>query len=122
MHRSAMDFTQTFKSLERYLTLSDAQVPAELSEWLNEWRLRGESERLSPVQRITLMRTTNPTYIPRNHRIEQAIVAAVEHQDFAPFETLLTVLSRPFDEQPAFERYTAAPEPVERVLQTFCGT
>lgn len=122
MHRDAMDFTQTFKALETCLVDPDKPMPPVLNEWLSEWRLRGESEPLSPAERVALMRSSNPTYIPRNHRIEQVIVAAVERQDFEPFETLLTVLARPFDAQPSFERYTAAPEPAERVLQTFCGT
>ena len=122
MHRDAMDFTQTFKTLETCLVDPDKPMPPVLNEWLSEWRLRGESEPLSPAERVALMRSSNPTYIPRNHRIEQVIVAAVERQDFEPFETLLTVLARPFDAQPSFERYTAAPEPAERVLQTFCGT
>jgi uncharacterized protein YdiU (UPF0061 family) len=46
----------------------------------------------------------------------------VERQDFAPFETLLDVLSRPFDDRPELLRYADPPAPDERVLQTFCGT
>ena len=122
MHRGSLDFTQTFKALETWLEGPDQQTDPALNEWLNQWRMRGESERLSPAERVILMRSTNPKYIPRNHRIEEVIVAAVAHQDLEPFETLLTVLSRPFDEQPSLERYAAAPEPAERVLQTFCGT
>jgi uncharacterized protein YdiU (UPF0061 family) len=68
------------------------------------------------------MRRANPAYIPRNHRIEQMITAAVEEGDFAPFEQLSTVLSQPYQEQAASARYAAAPQPGERVLQTFCGT
>ena len=68
------------------------------------------------------MRAVNPAFIPRNHRVEAALNAAIERDDFAPFEQLLDVLSRPFEERPEFERYTQPPEPEERVLQTFCGT
>jgi serine/tyrosine/threonine adenylyltransferase len=46
----------------------------------------------------------------------------VEREDFAPFEDLLEVLKRPFDEQPAAEHYAEAPRAEERVLETFCGT
>ena len=48
------------------------------------------------------MRGINPAFIPRNHRIEQAIAAAVEREDFAPFEEMLQVLSRPYEDQPRF--------------------
>jgi uncharacterized protein YdiU (UPF0061 family) len=67
------------------------------------------------------MRSANPRYIPRNHRVEEAIAAAVRG-DYAPFETLVTVLSAPFGDQPAFARYADPPRPEEVVHQTFCGT
>jgi uncharacterized protein YdiU (UPF0061 family) len=68
------------------------------------------------------MRAVNPMYIPRNHRVEAVIAAATERGDFAPFEELLAVLSRPYEDQPAFARYAQPPEPDERVTETFCGT
>ena len=48
--------------------------------------------------------------------------AAVNGDDFAPFEELLAVLSKPFEDQPAYAAYADAPEPHQCVLQTFCGT
>jgi uncharacterized protein YdiU (UPF0061 family) len=76
----------------------------------------------SAAERAAAMLAVNPAFIPRNHRIEQAIAAAVEAADFSLFEALLTVLSRPYEEQPAFAAYMEPPKPEERVLQTFCGT
>jgi uncharacterized protein YdiU (UPF0061 family) len=67
------------------------------------------------------MRSVNPAFIPRNHRIEAVIQAAV-NDDFAPFEELLTVLSQPYQDQPDFAAYADPPEADQRVLQTFCGT
>ena len=64
----------------------------------------------------------NPKYVPRNHRVEAVIRAAVDRGDFAPFEEILAVLSQPFEEQPGMERYAKPPRPEERVTQTFCGT
>jgi uncharacterized protein YdiU (UPF0061 family) len=54
--------------------------------------------------------------------LEQAIQAAVEHDDFRLFADLLRVLSQPYEDQEGFEAYTTAPRANERVLQTFCGT
>ena len=68
------------------------------------------------------MRRVNPAFIPRNHRVERALDAAVEHEDFSLFEELLTVLSRPYEDQEAFASYAIPPRAEERVLQTFCGT
>ena len=68
------------------------------------------------------MRAANPAFIPRNHLVEEAISAAVSKEDFSPFESLLTVLSMPYEDQPAFARYADPPRPEQVVHQTFCGT
>jgi uncharacterized protein YdiU (UPF0061 family) len=68
------------------------------------------------------MRGVNPAFIPRNHRVEAVIEAAAHRDDFAPFEELLTVLSKPYEDQPVNAQYASPPEPHQRVLQTFCGT
>jgi uncharacterized protein YdiU (UPF0061 family) len=128
MQRTQSDFTQTFRSLCGLAESNSASQPgqldvdAEFAAWLQEWRARLAVEGRSPALVATAMRAVNPKYIPRNHRIEQMINAAVEGEDFSLFETLLNVVARPFDEQPEAESYTAAPGPEERVTQTFCGT
>ena len=68
------------------------------------------------------MRLANPAFIPRNHRIEEMIDAAVHRADFAPFETLVKVLGKPYDDQPDFAYLAEPPRPEERVQRTFCGT
>ena len=55
------------------------------------------------------MRRANPAFIPRNHRVEEALTAAVERGDYKPFDTLLKVLSRPFDDQPDFATLAESP-------------
>jgi uncharacterized protein YdiU (UPF0061 family) len=68
------------------------------------------------------MRAINPLYIPRNHLVEAALQAATTRADYGPFEELLAVITRPYEQRPGLERYTLPPQPEERVLQTFCGT
>lgn len=124
------DFTLTFRRLadsagneaavEGLRALFDNA--AALDVWLGKWQARLAQESVSPAERAVAMRRVNPAFIPRNHRIEAAIAAAQENADFTPFETLLTVLSRPFDDQPEHEALAAPPKPNEVVLQTFCGT
>jgi uncharacterized protein YdiU (UPF0061 family) len=96
--------------------------PSAYDEWAVRWRQRVSAEPQTPAERRAMMRATNPAFIPRNHRIEAVIQAAVARDDYAPFEELLTVLSKPYEDQPAFADYAAPPEPHQRVLQTFCGT
>jgi len=92
------------------------------SEWIDRWRARLAAEGESPETRAEAMRRVNPKYIPRNHRVEEAIAAAYAKDDFEPFEALVRVLQNPFDEQPEAEHLATPPKPEERVTQTFCGT
>jgi uncharacterized protein YdiU (UPF0061 family) len=84
------------------------------------WNLAQLANALLPLMGAAL-RAANPGLIPRNHRIEEAIRAAVGG-NLAPFERLVAALGRPFEEQPAHAALTAAPRPEEVVRATFCGT
>jgi uncharacterized protein YdiU (UPF0061 family) len=123
------DFTLTFRRLSDAAGDGDLshiralfEDPTGFDEWAPHWQARIATEAQSASERRTAMRAVNPAFIPRNHRIEAVIRAAVDRDDFAPFEELLTVLAKPFEDQPAFAAYMQPPEPDQRVLQTFCGT
>jgi uncharacterized protein YdiU (UPF0061 family) len=130
MAKNEADFTLTFRSLcaaaadpahdeaARKLFAD----PSAYDSWAATWRARLAHEPQDAPTRAAAMRAVNPAFIPRNHRVEAVIEAAVQREDFAPFEELLTVLSKPFEDQPSFQHYAAPPEPHERVEQTFCGT
>ena len=96
--------------------------PTAYDRWAERWHRRRAEEPGDGRARRQMMRTANPAFIPRNHRVEAMIEAAVERQDFAPFETLLKVLARPFDDQPDFAQFAEAPEGGGRGYRTFCGT
>ncbi len=122
--RHRADFTLSFRRLARLhaglceagpLRAALAQDPA-FDAWLGGWR-----ERVAGSDPAALL-AVNPAVIPRNHRVEAAIEAAQERDDFGPFETLLAALEQPFAEREAFASYEEPPQPHERVLQTFCGT
>ena len=130
MQANAADFTLTFRHLcdAAAEPAADATVralftdPAAYDSWALLWRQRLAAEPAEPQARRAAMRAVNPAFIPRNHVVQAALTAAIERQDFAPFEALLVVLSRPYDDQPGREAYAAPPVPEERVLRTFCGT
>ena len=96
--------------------------PGAFHDWAEAWRRRLAEEDVAPEARASAMRHVNPAFIPRNHRVEEAIEAAVRRDDFAPFETLVRVLARPYDDQPEFAYLAEPPAPEERVRATFCGT
>ena len=93
-----------------------------LNEWLARWQARRAQVGETPA-RVTAMQHANPIYIARNHQVEAALAAAVDKLDLAPFERLLAVLERPFDERPQDAAF-AEPAPAETTAgyQTFCGT
>jgi uncharacterized protein YdiU (UPF0061 family) len=90
--------------------------------WVSRWRERLRGDAQSAPARRSAMLAVNPAFIARNHRVEAVIDAAVQENNFAPFEELLAVLARPFDDQPGYAAYMEPPHEHERVTQTFCGT
>ena len=120
MQQHEADYTNTFRMLCSVAEGGAASVGFE--NWVTRWRQRLAQESHSSQEAAALMRMNNPAFIPRNHRVEAALNAAVTQEDFSLLETLLTILSTPFDEQPAFAEYRNPPTPSERVQQTFCGT
>lgn len=124
------DFTLTFRGLS---TLADEpgqadesvselfNKPADFHDWAKAWRKRLNHEMSTECTRQSAMKAVNPAYIPRNHLVEEALQSAQEN-DYEPFEDLLAVLARPYEDEPTFERYTQPPKPYEVVHQTFCGT
>jgi len=137
LHRMAVnksDFTLTFRRLcelpgriEKTNAPLDSSVrvlfdnPSSFDEWAVKWRARLIREKQGDFERQSEMRAVNPSYIPRNHRIEQMITAALRG-DFRPFDKLIAVLSRPYDDQPQNAPYQTPPLPEEMVHKTFCGT
>jgi serine/tyrosine/threonine adenylyltransferase len=126
MATDGADFTLTFRRLcdAAEGPAGNAAVRALFKDagaydaWAARWRVRLAAEKSA----AGAMRAVNPAFIPRNHLVEAALTAAVERSDFQPFEDLLAVLSRPFDDQPGVAHYATPPRDEERVLQTFCGT
>jgi uncharacterized protein YdiU (UPF0061 family) len=124
------DFTLTFRRLcDAALNPgADESVrelfvnPHSFDEWAVRWRKRLDQEPQNAAARQIAMRLVNPAFIPRNHRVEAVIAAAVETRDFGPFEELLKVLSSPYEDQPAFAHYADPPPPSLGPYQTFCGT
>jgi uncharacterized protein YdiU (UPF0061 family) len=130
MAENGADFTLTFRRLCDAVAGPEADAalqalftdPAAFGSWAGRWRQRLGQEPMELSERQAAMRAVNPIFIPRNHLVEAALNAAVERQDFYPFEELLEVLSRPYEDRQGLERYATPPQPDERVLQTFCGT
>ncbi|MBP6807612.1 MAG: YdiU family protein [Chromatiaceae bacterium] len=127
MAATGADFTNSFRALCDAATGAEERLRAQLGDdapataWRARWQARLAREAATPEARAAAMRRANPAVIPRNHRVEAALDAAVAG-DLEPLDTLLQALARPWDEDPAFAEYRRPPAPHQIVQQTFCGT
>mgnify|MGYP004651279423 FL=1 len=123
MHKYEADYTNTFRNL----TLDKKDditmfTTSEFSNWYNKWNERLSRQDKTKDEVVKLMKSVNPSIIPRNHRVEEAIEAAVKDNDYSLMMKLLKVLSNPFEYSKDQEEYITLPKPTNIPYRTFCGT
>lgn len=123
MEGNKADFTNIFRSLtiEDY-TCMELFNTDEFKQWHNVWMTRRNKQKQSVQESIELMKKSNPAVIPRNHRVEEALEAAVTRGDYSVMHKLLNVLSNPFEYSNEQNEYSALPHPSNTPYRTFCGT
>jgi uncharacterized protein YdiU (UPF0061 family) len=117
MAQGQADFTNTFRALPGEAARDQFLEPEAFDSWAPGWQARLDGE----PDPEAVMRRANPAFIPRNHRVEEMIAAAVEG-DFGLFNRMMSVLARPFEDQPEHGFLKRPPAPEEVVKATFCGT
>ncbi len=118
MAQGQADFTRTFRGLAEGTARDEFLDRDAFDDWAAQWHARLEAEGRSLTEAQEAMRQVNPAIIPRNHRVEEAIAAALEG-NYGPFQRLHEALKTPFD---AGDEFRAAPYPDQVVRRTFCGT
>lgn len=123
MQKHQADYTNTFRGLT-FEKLEDAVLfnTVEFNKWYERWQARRDRQQESKANSSQLMQNSNPTVIPRNHRVEAALEAAVKEEDYSVMEQLLRVLSTPYAHSPEKADYCTPPKPSNRPYRTFCGT
>jgi len=128
MQGSSIDYSRFFRRLGE--TAADDAVSslredfidlAGFDAWAAEYVARVNAEGGSQAERQTRMHAVNPKYLLRNYLAQQAISAA-EQGDYGPVRELHAVLSRPFDEQPGFDRYAQRPPEWGKHLEISCSS
>ncbi|SUV03654.1 Selenoprotein O and cysteine-containing like protein [Priestia megaterium] len=115
------DYTNTFRELTfDKIGNSDLFESEEFAQWHELWQKRLGRQQQSKAESQELMKNNNPAVIPRNHRVEEALDAA-QKGDYSVMETLLQVLSSPY-ESPGQSEYCVPPAPSNQPYQTYCGT
>jgi uncharacterized protein YdiU (UPF0061 family) len=123
MHRHGADYTNTFRALA-FGALPEASVfqSPDFKQWFARWQARLKRQPDSREASRRRMNTHNPAVIPRNHRVEEALAAAVERADYTVMENLLEVLSQPYQDPPQEAGYHLPAPPAAQPYRTFCGT
>lgn len=123
MQKYRADYTNTFRALT-FDKVEDTDLfgTPEFAQWHELWQARLDRQEESKAASHQLMWNSNPALIPRNHRVEAALEAAVKQGDYSVMEQLLEVLSSPYSHTPEQEEYCTVPAPSTRPYQTFCGT
>ncbi|KEO78180.1 YdiU family protein [Paenibacillus polymyxa] len=123
MQKHRADYTNTFRALTLD-KLEDTVLfsTEEFTQWHEQWQARLGRQQESQDSSHQLMRSSNPAIIPRNHRVEEALEAAVEREDYHVMEQLLEVLSNPYAYSDEQAIYSTLPEKSNCSYRTFCGT
>jgi len=122
MQRRSADFTNSFRLLTSgRLVGHSTNADPELEAWHRRLEARRGRQPQSFAEAETLMRRHNPAFIPRNHNVEEALLAATSRDDFSVMERLLEVLATPYDHERDLPMFSASSSG-ERPYRTFCGT
>jgi uncharacterized protein YdiU (UPF0061 family) len=123
MQKYGADYTNTFSALTFDKTPEDTLFgTAEFAQWHDLWQERLGRQEETKASSNQLMRSSNPAIIPRNHRVEEALEAAVNQRDYSVTERLLDAISSPYAYSKGQADYSTLPALSTRPYQTFCGT
>lgn len=123
MYQQKADYTNTFRSLTLQQPENVAMYGSEdFNSWLEQWQARVERQPEGKTGAYELMRRSNPAVIPRNHRVEAAIEAAVNQADYNVMEQLLGVLKEPYAYTAKQAEFAALPPKSAVPYRTYCGT
>ncbi len=123
MQKYAADYTNTFRALT-FDNMDDTVLfgKVEFDDWYKLWQERLTRQEESKASSKELMKSSNPAVIPRNHRVEEALKAAVEQGDYSVMERLLDALSKPYTHSKEQDYYSTLPETSSCPYRTYCGT
>lgn len=123
MNKFKADYTNTFLNL----TLGNLEEMSifksdDFKKWYESWQARLAKQNKSRDEIKKLMQSNNPTVIPRNYIVENAIKAAVNNNDYSVINKFLEALKNPYDYSNIGEEYSKIPEVPSCPYKTYCGT
>jgi uncharacterized protein YdiU (UPF0061 family) len=123
MQAARADFTNTFRDLSLEDGIADDSYrDGTFQVWYTRWQNRLSRNGCPKASAYALMRTANPFVIPRNHRVEEALAAAVDGDDLSVIHSLIAALASPYEQNSSFATYRDPPPLGQCRDRTYCGT
>ena len=128
MKSNKVDFTLCFIYLSKALVGEVRSIKklfkndAAFDNWMTLWKERISQESISDKKIASSMNSVNPIYIPRNHKLEEALDAAVLENNMDLFLKLHDILKSPYEEVEEFHEYEKPAKNSSVKYKTFCGT
>ena len=123
MKKYKADYTNTFLNLTLG-NINNIEMfrKEDFKDWYKLWQERLKRQNESMEDSIELMKKNNPVVIPRNHRVEEALSAAVNNNNYTVMNKLLEAINSPYDYSNVSEYYSELPKPTSCPYKTYCGT
>ena len=123
MESEKLDYTNTFRNLTQAVTeVKTNELDSDVAmSWIKSFQERHSKESISIPEKLLLMNANNPKYILRNYMAQEAIEAA-ENSDFSVLETLIEVISSPYDGLKKFEHFSNRSPDWAKDLEISCSS
>ena len=121
MEKNNVDYTNTFCHLMDIKSNDDIYKETNFIKWTSRWKKRSELNNSSKENQMKLMKLNNPIVIPRNHKVEEALVEA-DKGNLDKIMKLLNILKKPYANQDISSEYKLPAPKSSKKYQTFCGT
>ena len=123
MESEKLDYTNTFRNLSQALINKiTPELDSDISKsWIVSFQERHAKEGLSVDKKLISMNQVNPKFILRNYMAQEAINAA-ENNDFYMIETLISILTKPFEEHEEFQNFANRSPAWAKDLEISCSS
>ena len=123
MESEKLDYTNTFRNLTQALTnKTTPELDSDIAKsWIVSFQERHTKEGLSVDKKVISMKQVNPKFILRNYMAQEAIDAA-EESDFSMLETLIIILTKPFEEHKEYQNFANKSPAWAKDLEISCSS
>ena len=122
MENNKADYTNTFCYLMN-VKINNNKIYNDKNfiNWSKNWQKRLSINNSSKEKHLSLMKNSNPSVIPRNHKVEE-VLAAANKNNFEIMNKFLSILKKPYDDQKNIYDFQSPAQAGSEKYQTFCGT